>query len=239
MSSAIRSSLFFGILLALSGLMVSSAQSANSAKRLETKIVQLQQKYQQLRSLEFDFSQATQTGGRIKQGSGNAVFFRPAGSSSQAGRGIMRWNYVEPMPQTIINDGMELSIYTPQDKQLIISPAQDMESDITYAIFTGTRSLPETFDILLPDQLFLLNPPPSGFEAVLLTPREPHPQVKRVQLWIDGDLTIHRLLMEDHFGALTELTFTRIRFNSLHGNGQQMQSLLKLDLAPGTETIRQ
>ena len=68
----------------------------------------------------------------------------------------------------------------------------------------------------------------------------PHSQVKRIQLWLGGDMTIYRVLMEDHFGALTELTFSRVRFNTLPtGDARQLQSLLKLDLAPGTETIRQ
>ena len=221
----------------------SSSLFAESSKGFGDKVVQLQNKYQHLRSLEFDFSQSTLTNGRIKQGSGNALFYRPAvqpGSSSLAVNGIMRWNYLEPTVQTIINDGKELSIYTPQDKQLIVSPAQDIESDITYAIFTGTKSLLDEFETAPPDKLFVLNNPPTGFDAVLLTPRKPHPQVKRIQLWLGGDMTIHRVLMEDHFGALTELTFNRVRFNTLPtGDAQQLQSLLKLDLVPGTETIRQ
>jgi outer membrane lipoprotein carrier protein len=206
------------------------------------KILQLQKKYQQLHSLEFEFSQATATNGRIKQGSGKAVFYRPAarpGGTSTTG-GIMRWDYTEPTVQTIINDGKEFSIYTPLDKQLIVSPAGEMESDITYAIFTGTSSLLDQFVADQPDRQFVLNDPPVGFEAVLLTPRKPHSQLKRIQLWLGADQTIHRLLMEDHFGALTELTFTKVRFNALPtGDRHRAESLLKLDLADGTEIIRQ
>ena len=242
MSSSIRSLYLFLILLITFGA-TSSSLFAESSKGLKDKVVQLQKKYQHLRSLEFDFSQSTLTNGRIKQGSGNVLFYRPPvqpGSSSPAVNGIMRWNYIEPTAQTIINDGTELSIYTPQDKQLIVSPAQDIESDITYAIFTGTKSLLDEFETAPPDKLFVLNNPPTGFEAVLFTPRKPHSQVKRIQLWLGGDMTIHRVLMEDHFGALTELTFNRVRFNTLPTrDAQQLQSLLKLDLAPGTETIRQ
>ncbi|WP_319586738.1 outer membrane lipoprotein carrier protein LolA [uncultured Desulfobulbus sp.] len=218
------------------------APSAEAASGLEQRVLQLQKKYQQLRSLEFEFSQSTQTGGRVKQGAGNAVFFRPGGALDKpagTSQGIMRWNYIEPTAQTIINDGKELSIYTPQDKQLIVSPAQDMESDITYAIFTGTKSLLDEFEASPADKLFILSDPPAGFDAILLTPRQPHPQVKRVQLWLNGDFTIHRLLMEDHFGALTELTFAKVRINTLpQGDVRQVQALLKLDLVPGTETIR-
>ena len=242
MSNTIRTlCVLLTLLLALGA--TSAPLFAEPSKGLTDKIVQLQKKYQHLRSLEFDFSQATLTNGRIKRGSGSALFYRPAvqpGGSSSPANGIMRWNYFEPTPQTIINDGKELSIYTPQDKQLIVTSAQDMESDITYAIFTGTKSLQDAFTLAPPDKLFILNEPPAGFDAVLLTPRQPHPQVKRIQLWMGGDMTIHRVLMEDHFGALTELTFDRVRFNTLPtGNAQQLQSLLKLELVPGTETIRQ
>jgi outer membrane lipoprotein carrier protein len=202
-------------------------------------VVQLQKKYQQLRSLEFDFTQFTQTGGRVKQGSGNATFYRPTGATP-SGKGIMRWNYLAPTPQTITNDGRELSIYTPQDRQLIISPVQDLEADITYALFTGTRDMLDAFTVSQGDAQFTLNQPPANAQSALLTPREPHPQLKRVQLWLSRDNVLHRLLMEDHFGALTELSFSNMRFNTLRlHDQQQVQSLLNIDLAPGTETIRQ
>jgi len=237
MSSAFR--LLAALILLLAPASGHAAAPEPSASDPAATVTQVQQKYQQLRSLEFDFSQATQTGGRTKLGGGNAIFYRPVTTGSK-GSGVMRWNYSEPTVQTIINDGKEVSIYTPQDKQLIVSPVQDVESDITYALFTGTRSLLDEFTASEADPLFLLNEPPAGYNAVLLTPRQPHPQVKRVQLWLGQDRTLHRLLMEDHFGALTELTFTRMHFNALRaGDAQKTQSLLRLDLAPGTETIRQ
>lgn len=210
----------------------------------ELRIQGVEQQYLGLQSLEFDFSQATFTGGRIREGSGHAVFFRPVGPTSNGDRpldpGIMRWDYTEPTVQTIINDGQELSIHTPQDKQLIVSPINDLETDITYALFTGTGSLLEAFEAGPPDPLFLLTPAPDDVEAVLLTPRQPHPQIKRIQLWLNSDMVMQRLLMEDHFDALTELTFTDIRFNTLPtDNPQVRQSLLQLDLTPGTDIIRQ
>ena len=242
MSNALQALLLFLTLCLVTALPL-SGYSAESTQGPANNILKLQKKYQQLHSLEFDFSQSTSTNSRVKQGSGKAVFYRPTtqpGASAPTGKGIMRWDYTEPMVQTIINDGKEFSIYTPHDKQLIISPAGEMESDITYAIFTGTTSLLEEFVASDPDRQFFLNEPPSGYISVLLTPRQPHPQVKRIQLWLSGDQTIHRLLMEDHFGSLTELTFSTVRFNTLPtGNRQRVESLLKLDLAPGTETIRQ
>lgn len=224
------------VVLLVAGLLSGMAFAAGPEQR----VAALQKKYQQLRSLTFDFSQTTQNGGRIKHGSGNAVFYRPAVTEAAGSPGIVRWNYTGPTEQTIINDGASLSIYTPQDKQLLVSPTQDLEADVTYAIFTGTKNLLDEFAAAAGDPLFRLNDPPAGDEALQLTPKKPHPQVKRIQLWVSGDLTIHRLLMEDHFGALTELTFTNVRFNTLRqGDTQQMQALRALDLAPGTEIIQQ
>jgi Outer membrane lipoprotein-sorting protein len=206
----------------------------------EQRAALLQKKYQQLHSITFDFSQTTHNSDRIKHGAGNAVFLRLAVSDTKDGSpGIMRWNYTHPTEQTIINDGMSLSIYTSEDKQLLVSSAQDMESDIIYAIFAGTKNLLDEFAVAPKDPLFLLNDPPEGCETLQLVPKKPHSQIKRVQVWMTGDRTIRRLLMEDHFGALTELTFANVRFNTLHQKDpQQIEALRALDLLPGTEIIR-
>ncbi len=200
---------------------------------------QLQTTYQHLHSLQFDFSQVTDTSGRIKEGRGFASFYR-SGSGSGAKNGVMRWDYEEPSPQVILNNGKELSIYTPQDKQLIITPIQNLDADITFALFTGSRKLTDEFVASRPDPVFYINDPPTNMEAVQLTPRQPHPQLKRIQIWVDRQHKLHRLLMEDHFGALTELDFSDIQMDALPANDpKNEQSLLKLDLAPGTEIIRQ
>ncbi len=213
---------------------------------LEQRVIQLQNKYQQLRSLEFDFDQSTRTGGRLKLGAGHAVFYRVAAPGSAAtGQGIMRWNYTRPTEQTIINDGETLSIHAPLDNQLIVTPAQDMESDITYGLLTGRKDSLDAFVVAPADPRFQLSDiPPADTQAVQLTPKNPHPQLKRVQLWLQGDLIIHRLLMEDHFGALTELTFTNVRVNTLDPKNEQqakelLERLQKLSVPPGTEIIRQ
>lgn len=213
----------------------------HAATIAEQRIEQVQKKYQQIHSLQFDFSQNTQTNGRLKTGTGHAVFYRmPATKPATAPLGLMRWDYVSPVAQTIVNDGTDLSIYTPQDKQLIISPAQAMDSDITYAIFTGTRSLLSEFTAAPADPGFQLSQVSGGTSAILLTPKQPHPQLKRLQIWLAGDQTIERLIMEDHFGALTELNFTNVRIDALRpSDSKQVEQLRDLVIPPDTEIIRQ
>ena len=224
------------VLLALLGVAVPVVAAPDGP---EATIQRLQKKYQELHSLEFDFTQATRSGGRTRPGSGQAVFYRPGGGASGE-HGVIRWNYTEPTKQTIVNDGRELSVYTPRDKQLLVSPAGELEADITYALFTGARSLLDAFAATPAAPDFRLSEPPADSEAVLLTPKEPQSQLLRLQLWLDPDLTIRRVLLEDHFGALTELTFTAVRFDRLPpGDRRRAEALRRLELAPGTEIIRQ
>ena len=227
------------LLFALVLLLGLAAPLAARPTAPEELVGQVQKKYQQLRSLEFDFAQATRTGGRTRQGSGNAVFYRPGGEGPE-GHGVIRWNYTEPTEQTIVNDGRELSVYTPRDRQLLVSPAGELEADITYALFTGAHSLLDAFTAAPPDPDFQLSEPPADSEVVLLTPKKEQSQLKRLQLWLGADRTIRRLLLEDHFGALTELTFTGVHFDRLPpGDRQRAEALRRLDLAPDTEIIRQ
>ena len=227
------------LLILLFVLLGLAAPLAAAPAAPEDLVQRLQNKYQQLRSLEFDFAQATRTGGRTRQGSGNAVFYRPGGTAPE-GNGVIRWNYTEPSEQTIVNDGRELSVYTPRDRQLLVSPAGELEADITYALFTGAHSLLDAFTAAPPDPDFQLSEPPADSEVVLLTPKKEQSQLKRLQLWLGADRTIRRLLLEDHFGALTELTFTGVHFDRLPpGDRQRAEALRRLDLAPDTEIIRQ
>lgn len=217
-----------------------TAASAAPAPNVQQQLVAaVQTTYQRLHSLQCSFVQLTSTEGRIREGRGQATFYRTQEGGNR-GQGIMRWNYEQPTPQVILNNGRELSILTPQDRQLLITAASDLESDITYALFTGAKRLDEEFTISPPDPLFVMSAPPENLEGLLLTPRQPHQQIKRVQIWLDKRHILHNLLLEDHFGVLTELRFQDVRLNALPANNAaQEQQLLDLDIPPGTEIIHQ
>lgn len=210
---------------------------------LAKSVSRLQQNYQQLHSLRFTFNQVTTTSGRERRGSGNAVFYRPdrgETGKTPVEKGIIRWNYTEPEPQVILNDGQQLSIYTKGDRQVLITSAEEMESDVTYAFFSGSKDLLDEFSPMAPDPRFIFNMAQVKLEAIQLIPRTPHPQIKSVQLWYDENYLIHRLLFEDHFDAVTTLMFSEVELNTLDtkDNGL-LQDLLDLNLAPDTEIIRQ
>ncbi len=203
----------------------------------EQQLLQLQQSYRQLSSLSFDFDQLTRTGLRNRSGKGNAVFVRTTDPKKP---GIMRWNYTVPDPQVILNDGEKLSIYTEKDRQLIVTSASELNADITYAFFSGHRNLSDDFVAVAPEGRYGFSLPQTPLTALRLIPRAPHPQIKAVQLWFDKELLIHRLILEDHFDSITELTFTNIQSNTVDAADQkQRQAILNLALPPDTEIITQ
>ena len=230
--------LFFPLTLA-GFLFAGSIQAENQAAQTMRAV---QKRYASLQSLEFDFTQITLTNGRPKEGKGHAVFCRPAEKKSAAqaaGTGVIRWHYQQPIEQIIVNDGQKMAMYTPDDKQLLITAAGELETDITYTLFTGAKSVLDAFEVGPEDTAFQPAKPAAPGKAFLLTPKQPQSQLKRAQIWVDEDLTITQVLMEDHFGSLTELAFTALAFNTLKGSAKELQALIQLELAPGTETIRQ
>ena len=219
-------------LLCASGGTLRAADAATP----QALLAQVERNYSRMRSLECAFTQVSKSGGRVREGRGRAFFFRPGGGSG----GVIRWEYLEPDVQTIINDGKEIRLYLPADKQLIISPAAAMESDMAYALFTGRSGLGEAFKAAEGGEAPFLSPKPDGLRVLALEPNEPQPQLKRAWIGMDKALRIERLLMEDHFGALTEITLSDRLFDAIAPtDSARIAELGELRIPPGTEIIRQ
>ncbi len=210
--------------------------NASSQPEMEQQVTSLQKLYRSLTSLSFDFNQATSSSGRSRYGAGNAVFYRPGHDQP----GIMRWNYKKPDPQVILNDGNKLFIYSQKDKQVIITSAEALQADITYAFFAGSGDLLTDFKPLAADHRFIYKSGDKTVQALQLVPRKPHGQIKSLHLWFDDGFIIHKVIMEDHFDTLTELTFTDIKMNALPADSAEtVADLVKLDLPDDTEVINQ
>ena len=210
--------------------------AASTAPGPTEQVKKIQNLYRELTSLSFDFSQITRTGNRNREGRGNAVFYRPGGNKPI----VMRWNYSEPDPQVILNDGKTLSIYTQKDRQLIVTSSEELQSDITSAFFSGTRNLLEDFTPLPPDNRFVFRANEQEIQAVQLIPRKPHAQIKTIHLWFDDNFVIRHLVLEDYFDSITELTFSNIKRNALPvHSAETLASIVQLDLPPDIEIIHQ
>ena len=241
---------FFGIFLGFFGmfclcLLCAPAAPLRAADKEtpEALLAQVERNYGRMRSLECAFTQKSKSGGRVREGRGRAFFFRPGD-----GDGVIRWEYLEPDAQTIINDGKEIRMYMPADKQLLISPAAAMDADMAYALFTGRSGLGDTFRVAdgAAADIPFLGPPredqdkPRYLRVLALEPKEPQSQLKRAWVWVNADQRIERLLMEDHFEALTEITLSDLVFDAIKPtDAARIAELRELKIDAETEIIRQ
>ena len=84
------------------------------------------------------------------------------------------------------------------------------------------------------------SPPPVGLRVLLLEPNEPQSQLKRAWVWVNKDRRIERLLMEDHFEALTEITLSDLVFDAIKAtDAARIAELRELKIDADTEVIRQ
>jgi len=240
-STLVATLLFLALLSFLTPQLLLAAGEQNSPQEDALK---LQKLYGGLTSLSFDFQQVARSGGRERTGSGNAVFVKiseqdqavPGKSNTTS---IMRWNYTEPDMQVIINDGHTLLIYTEKDKQMIKTSSKELESDITFAFFAGTRDLLDDFDAKPGKNGFIFSSA-RQLKTIRLVPRQPHNQIKSVQIWFDNDSVIRHLMIEDHFESITELNFENIAINSIPDvNREKMKKITTFPVPPDTEIITQ
>jgi len=186
----------------------------------------LQQEYENAKSFSADFRQETtlQLGrSRTRQGAGSVVIQRP---------GKMRWDYTAPDPQVIICDGKTITIYLEKAKQLIVGDAKEyLQSDITYSFFTGTGNLLRDFAVAVPEDGQIET---DDSYRITLTPKQPHPHVAELTVTVDKKtFLIKELLIADHFGSITKMTFTNLQLNKHYPD-----AFFHITPPPGTEIIK-
>lgn len=200
----------------------------------EQTIDELQNTYDQMESLSFDFFQRSggELTGGVKTGQGNAKLLK-------SGNNYMRWDYLEPDKQVLISDGEVVSMYFESSNQMIITPATALEADITYGIFTGKTTLSEDFDITeAGDDIKIESIENDKFTVFKLAPKTVQSQIKNIHIWINEDSLIKRIQISDHFDSITTLVLTNILVN---GISNDFDSLDIFNFTPpaGTEIIRQ
>ncbi len=212
-------------------LFCSSVSQAETAKEAAAR---LQNRYDQLSSLSFDFIQDTrgQLTGRPKTGRGKAFFVK----NTMPGK--MRWNYSTPDRQVLVSNGKTFSMYFESLQQMIVTPAKALQQDLTYSFFTGTGNLLEDFSITPSNQDF--SNQDKQDTVVKLTPKNKQTQVASIQLWITEDSLIRRIEILDHFDTLTVLNISNLQANSLDIDDKELIKQL-FDFTPpeGTEIIQQ
>lgn len=197
----------------------------------------LQQKYDSLGSLSFNFKQRSrgQLSGRPKTGNGTAYFYKSGDTSK------MRWNYNEPDRQVLVSDGTTFSMYFEELQQMIVTPAEQLNNELTYSFFSGRAKIAEKFYILPPESEYVPDKQDETIPKVIkLVPREENSQVQEIHLWISADSLIRRIEIKDHFGTITLINISEIKENDLADASEQtINELFSFTPPEDTEIIQQ
>ena len=187
------------LLLAVFCLLPRSSSASLAPKEIAAR---LQQVYDATTTLEARFSQKTslKNSSRSREGSGRLVIAKP---------GRIRWDYERPGRQVIVCRKDMILMYFAASRQLVKSRAADyLKNDITTSFLMGRGRIADDFTVSA-------NPVEDSRYpyALRLTPRKPHPQVKRIDLWLGADFLVRRIVLLDHFGSLTEITLSDLEVN--------------------------
>lgn len=227
--------IFMLFLLVLPMLAASAHAAGSPVEYPEDIAARLQLRYDAMKSLTFNFYQDIhgEMSGRPRQGSGHAVFYK------HDGKARMRWDYDSPDRQVLISDGVLFSMYVANQQQMIITPAENIDTDLTYAFFTGKGSLQRDFHIRPANE----DEQPENeaeFKVIKLIPKTPQSQVQDIHVWVTPESLIRRIKIQDHFGTITVLNLSDIATDSLVGkNTKEIDQIFAFTPPEGTEIIRQ
>jgi outer membrane lipoprotein carrier protein len=140
--------------------------------------------------------------GKKQQAEGIVYFKKP---------GKMNWTYNKPTKQQIISDGKNLWNYRPEDKQVVLARmTQAFQSKTPSTFLAGIGNLKKDF------QARFVQDPASGTPYSLeLTPLEAQGGLEKLFLLVEpGTFNILQAKIQDAMGNVTQMNFTKIRFNN-------------------------
>jgi outer membrane lipoprotein carrier protein len=215
---------------------VTARAEAGPAEYPEDIAARLQQRYDTMRGLTFNFHQDIrgEMTGRPRQGSGQATFLKINGKAR------MRWDYVSPDRQVLISDGVTFSMYFASLKQLIISPAEKLDTDLTYSFFAGTGVLKRDFYIRPADEDYQADDE-NLLKVIKIIPKTQQSQVQDIHLYVAADSLIRRIMIRDHFSTVTVLNLSDIEVDKVTTgkSPEQVEAIFTFVPPEGTEIIHQ
>lgn len=177
----------------------------------EAVVARLQEHYNTIKGLEADFEQETvlRSLNQRRLAEGRVYFKKP---------GRMRWNYLRPDKQEIVSDGALLWIYSQAQKQVYRYDARVyLRSQLTMNFFLGQGDFRRDFVVSMSPESAKAE---ETFYVLTLLPRQTHPQISEIKLWIGKDtFLIDRILSRDHLGNATLLRFKKQQINKFLDDG--------------------
>ena len=165
----------------------------------------LQRKYDTVRDFSADFVHTYQGGVLHKTTTerGHVLVKKP---------GRMRWDYTSPEKKLYISDGVRVYAYTPEDKQVIVSPfPKDDEAGASILFLAGKGNLIRDFTPSLVD------PPkgsPANSDALKVVPKVAQTDYEWLVLVVDKQsLALRTLVTVDEQGGQSSISFVNLKEN--------------------------
>ena len=165
----------------------------------------LQRKYDTIRDFSADFVHTYQGGVLHKTTTerGHVLVKKP---------GRMRWNYTSPEKKLYISDGVRVYAYTPEDKQVIVSPfPKEDEAGASILFLAGKGNLIRDFTPSLVD------PPkgsPANTDALKVVPKVAQTDYEWLVLVVDKQsLALRTLVTVDEQGGQSSISFVNLKEN--------------------------
>jgi len=165
----------------------------------------LQRKYDTVRDFSADFVHTYQGGVLHKTTTerGHVLVKKP---------GRMRWDYTSPEKKLYISDGVRVYAYTPEDKQVIVSPfPKDDEAGASILFLAGKGNLIRDFTPSI------VAPPkgsPANSDALKVVPKVAQTDYEWLVLVVDKQsLALRTLVTVDEQGGQSSISFENLKEN--------------------------
>jgi outer membrane lipoprotein carrier protein len=178
--------------------------------------------YNNLRSLQADFTEIYRGSGMDRTESGTLWLKKP---------GKMRWEYRSPREKLFVSDGRDAWFYVPDDRQarkMAAKKLEDIRSPLAFLL--GKTKLEKELRGLsiAPD----IDPLQAGNTVLRGVPQALADRVSEIVLEVTPDHQIARIVIHSVDGAVTEYRFGDMKQDVAIADGQ-----FRFKPPPGTETV--
>jgi len=238
--------LFSWLLIVGSVPVLANDELADVIATLETPFRSTTSRDSQVRDFAADFQQLSTVVAidRVQRGQGKVWFKFPPDARAGTAMPMFRWNYQLPNEQQILSDGTTLWVYVPENRQVIVSEVDQVESeygDNPAAFFTGLGNLAQSFDIAWGKD----RQDEADNYRLLLIPKRPSQFFKQIEVVVN-----QQAVREYRQGAktrvfplvATEVTdpqdnLTRITFSNVRWNLDPADSEFTFEVPDGVEQL--
>lgn len=210
-------------LLLLLCLLPATGRPLFSAEPVDAAVAGLQKRYSTVGTVKADFRQTYRAPGVEQVESGIFWMKKP---------GLMRWEYRDPESKLFIADGRNTYLYTPEERQVMVSSFSTSEMHSTPLQFLlGQGNIAASF-VVTPE----IGMPPKLQGSVLLhlVPRTPDPDYSSIVLELDAKTyDVRRIVIQEQTGNTSEFLLTNVETNVKVQDGQ-----FRFNIPKGVEVIR-